>query len=79
MWGCIQDGVQVGMAERRRAGELLLSLRVRLRAELTAEGMDPDAACAPEDDSLADCDAIPETGCGGTEDLLASSARSLGV
>ena len=41
---------------------MLPGLQARLRAELLAEGLDPDACAAVEDDSLLDVDAIPETG-----------------
>ena len=69
----LQDGVEVGIAERERAGELLPALQARLTAELTAEGVDPSDACAAEDDSLADSDAIPETGCANNRQVFVTS------
>jgi hypothetical protein len=60
LWG--QDGVPISAEERQHAQVMLPGLQARLRAELLAEGLDPDANAAAEDDSLLDLEAIPETG-----------------
>lgn len=60
----LEDGVDITAGERARAERLLPALKERLRRELLAEGKDPDAAAAAEDDSFegADNDVL-ETGC----------------
>ncbi|BDA46370.1 probable protein tilB homolog [Coccomyxa sp. Obi] len=57
------DGVAITAEERVQAEEMLPSLQHSLRAELLAEGINPDsAALSVEDDSLHDAETIPETG-----------------
>ncbi|PRW34002.1 tilB-like protein [Chlorella sorokiniana] len=56
------DGEPVLPSERISAAQQLPTLEARLREELLAEGIDPDAAAQVEDDSLLDAEQIPETG-----------------
>ena len=57
-----QDGKPVPASERIAARQALPQLQQELRCELARDGIDMDAACRVEDDSLADIDDIPETG-----------------
>ncbi|KAK9809811.1 hypothetical protein WJX73_009043 [Symbiochloris irregularis] len=56
------DGKVVSASERISARQRLQQLSEDLRSELAQQGLDMDAECAVEDDSLADMDVIPETG-----------------
>eukprot|EP00884_Botryococcus_braunii_P011116 jgi/Botrbrau1/20004/Bobra.200_1s0011.1 len=56
------DGQAITPSERIRALQVHAELQAQLRTELLAEGVDLEQASAVEDDSFADCDAIPETG-----------------
>ena len=58
-----QDGLAISQAERDKAEQQLPSLQECLRAELLAEGIDPDSgAHMVEDDSLHNAETIPEIG-----------------
>ncbi|KAK9906468.1 hypothetical protein WJX75_002442 [Coccomyxa subellipsoidea] len=57
------DGLAISQAERDKAEQQLPSLQECLRAELLAEGIDPDSgAHMVEDDSLHNAETIPEIG-----------------
>ncbi|CAD7698076.1 unnamed protein product, partial [Ostreobium quekettii] len=59
----VKDGRDVKRSERIAALQVLPELEAKLRRELLAEGIDPEAAAAVEDDSLLAEDAeIEETG-----------------
>ncbi|EFN55740.1 hypothetical protein CHLNCDRAFT_52395 [Chlorella variabilis] len=64
------DGEQVLPSERIAAAQQLPALEARLRAELLAEGVDPEQAAQVEDDSLLDAQHIPETGVVGQDGQL---------
>lgn len=59
-----QDGKEIKPSERIAARQALPALAARLRAELAAEGVDPDAASACEDDGGAgvEDEEVAETG-----------------
>ena len=59
----VQDGKEISPTERIRARQDWAASDAQLRSELQQEGVDLDAAAFAEDDSLADAEHIPETGC----------------
>ncbi|KAK9816967.1 hypothetical protein WJX72_007586 [[Myrmecia] bisecta] len=56
------DGQNIKPSERIAAIQLLPELDACLRAELRAQGVDPDQAAAAEDDSMTDLELLQETG-----------------
>ncbi|PSC70165.1 tilB-like protein [Micractinium conductrix] len=64
------DGEQVLPSSRIAAAQQLPALEARLRAELAAQGLDPDEAAQAEDDSLAPGAEVEETGVVGDDGQL---------
>ena len=61
----MQDGKAIIPTERIRARQDWAANEDALHSELTQQGVDLADAGAVEDDSLADAEHIPETGCAG--------------